>query len=99
MFCSGNGFTISVSGQQLQYTMQITPSTSKDHHCAGLCGNLNGDPADDLTASDGTTLNPQTATPQQIFAFGQSCESNTCILSFINKLNGICLIELYLIDI
>lgn len=76
---SGNGFTVSASGQQLQYTIQITPSTSKEHRCVGLLGNLNGDPTDDLTMNNGTVLNYTTATAQDIFSFGQSCASNTCI--------------------
>ena len=40
-----------------------------------LLGNYNGNPDDDLITKGQTTSLPTTATPQEIFDFGNSCES------------------------
>ena len=69
----GAGFTVTVGGQQLQCTVQIPGTSDTSQQYAGLYGNVNGNPADDLTASNGSVL-PTNASDQQIFyLFGQTC--------------------------
>ena len=76
---SGVGFTIRESGGQLQLLPEM--SSVDSGHTAGLMGNSNGIKGDDVLGRGSTKpIDPATVTEEDIFHFGNSCESpfKTC---------------------
>lgn len=70
-FSSGDGFTVTLGGQQLACTVQLSPNSTGAYK--GLLGNVNGKSADDLTARDGSRLACGASTERDIYYnFGQT---------------------------
>lgn len=75
----GSAFYFRAAAKQLQVSYSI--DSSFQNQVEGLLGNFNDNPADDLLSKGATTpLDPQKATPQDVFTFGESwrikCDSS-----------------------
>jgi len=78
----GIGVAVSAEGQQISLILQVPKwLINLNGKCAGLFGNMNGDPSDDLTSSTGVRLN-STASQEEIFhQFGQTCKETISDIS------------------
>lgn len=71
MFSSGSGVEIRGSGGFLTLTILLPEKFM--NHTRGLFGVMNGNPQDDYTFKNKTTMSVH-ASPQQVFEFGASCK-------------------------
>lgn len=71
MFSSGSGVEIRGSGGFLTLTILLPEKFM--NHTWGLFGVMNGNPQDDYTFKNKTTMSVH-ASPQQVFEFGASCK-------------------------
>lgn len=71
MFSSGSGVEIRGSGGFLSLTVLLPEKLI--NHTWGLFGVMNGNPEDDYTFKNKTTMSVH-ASPQQVFEFGASCK-------------------------
>lgn len=71
MFRSGAGVEVRLREGTMTTTV-LLPQSFKDA-TLGLLGRMNGDPADDLTLSNGLVVQNQ-SNPEEVFSFGVSCE-------------------------
>ena len=55
-------------------SFQLTLDPGLTGSMVGLLGNMDGNPDNDLAYQDGTMVDINTATDQQIFNFGNDCE-------------------------
>ncbi|XP_060136460.1 sushi domain-containing protein 2 isoform X1 [Zootoca vivipara] len=68
MFSSGVGVEVRKAGRLLSLTALLPPKFL--NHTQGLFGVMNGNPRDDLTLRNGTILDANTCSPEELFAFG-----------------------------
>ncbi|XP_078234321.1 sushi domain-containing protein 2 isoform X2 [Pogona vitticeps] len=69
MFSSGAGVEVSRwKARSLSLTVLLPEKFQ--NHLQGLFGNINGNPRDDLTLRNGTSLHTDFSTPEDIFVFG-----------------------------
>lgn len=71
MFSSGSGVEIRRSGRILTLTILLPEKFM--NHTRGLFGVMNGNPEDDFTFKNKSTLSVH-ASPQQVFEYGASCK-------------------------
>lgn len=71
MLRSGAGVEVRLREGTMTTTV-LLPQSFKDA-TLGLLGKMNGDPADDLTLSNGLVVQKQ-SNPEEVFSFGVSCE-------------------------
>lgn len=71
MFSSGSGVEIRGSGGVLTLTILLPEKFM--NHTRGLFGVMNGNPEDDFTFKNKSTLSVH-ASPQQVFEYGASCK-------------------------
>uniref|UniRef100_A0A3B3QP37 Sushi domain containing 2 n=1 Tax=Paramormyrops kingsleyae TaxID=1676925 RepID=A0A3B3QP37_9TELE len=82
MFPSGAGVEARGRGGALAVTVLLPEEFSGD--TLGLLGQMNGDPADDLVASDGQVLPPDQNSPEDLFSFGAGwqIENETSLFTY-----------------
>nr|XP_034985661.1 sushi domain-containing protein 2 [Zootoca vivipara] len=68
MFSSGVGVEVRKAGRLLSLTALLPPKFL--NHTQGLFGVMNGNPRDDLNLRNGTILDANTCSPEELFAFG-----------------------------
>ena len=72
---SGLGIAVAAEGQQLSLILQIPKSVLKiPGTYFGLFGNINDDPKDELIASNGNVLSPNSSEENIFNNFGQTCK-------------------------
>ncbi|XP_072049265.1 sushi domain-containing protein 2-like [Amphiura filiformis] len=71
---SGIGVNVTANGQTLSVATTLPPSLKDNTDVKGLLGSWDGNSDNDLKKKDGTKLNPDTVTAQQILDFGISWE-------------------------
>lgn len=71
MFRTGAGVEVRLREGTMTTTV-LLPQSFKDA-TLGLLGKMNGDPADDLTLSNGLVVQNQ-SNPEEVFSFGVGCE-------------------------
>lgn len=71
MFRSGAGVEVRLREGTMTTTVLLPESFW--NATTGLLGRLNGDPADDLTLSNGHVVQNQ-SNPEEVFSFGGSCK-------------------------
>lgn len=72
MFSSGVGIEVKGNGRLLSLAVLLPEKFL--HHTQGLLGVMNNRPQDDLTLRNGTILQANTSSPEQLFAFGADCK-------------------------
>ena len=69
------GVTLDVKAQSGRLAVRTAVATSlQTGHLAGLLGNFDGDSTNDFVDGEGVQYDPSTATPQQLYQFGETCE-------------------------
>lgn len=73
MFSSGAGVEVSRWKSRSLSLAVLLPEKFLNHSW-GLFGALNGNPLDDFTFRNGTSLDPDYSTPEDVFVFGADCK-------------------------